>query len=180
MGADEAATIGAAGAAEGLVTSGLAITTRSNGQAEGQAAKFLYWDKEWKLTMFSCCKTQARLAAIFTVVLAAVTATNAREWECSGFGGQGHDGLRRIHSDFNRLFGSASLRIGAGQCYVADCGGLVFAVCHDASYSKQEISNARNIAKDTDPGDGTRCVMNPTFGEYYLSGWGGVMGQVIV
>lgn len=42
MGADEAATIGAAGAAEGLVTSGLAITTRSNGQAEGQAAKFLY------------------------------------------------------------------------------------------------------------------------------------------
>ncbi|OBT67205.1 hypothetical protein VE03_02778 [Pseudogymnoascus sp. 23342-1-I1] len=99
-----------------------------------------------------------KLAAVFTGVLAAVTSANAAEvwgeWECGGtFGGGGHAGLRRIHRDFNRLFGNAALTIASEQCYVADYGELIFAVCHDASYTRKEVSGARNRAVNMDPGN---------------------------
>lgn len=33
-----------------------------------------------------------------------------------------------------------SFQIASGQCYVAEYGGVIFGVCHDASYTRQEKS----------------------------------------
>ncbi|KAL4876512.1 hypothetical protein BJY04DRAFT_222993 [Aspergillus karnatakaensis] len=101
-----------------------------------------------------------KLLTTITTTLAITTATHAADWNCVTGGGPGHNGLRQIHSDFNRLWGNPRLTIGSGQCLAATCRGLTFGVCNDASYTQTEVSNHRNIAKDTDPGNGGSCAMN--------------------
>lgn len=56
----------------------------------------------------------------------------------------------------------------SGQCHVAECGELIFAICHDSSYTRQEKSGARKFPLSIDLGVGLKYAVFPTFGEHYL------------
>ncbi|KAF6790340.1 hypothetical protein CSOJ01_14590 [Colletotrichum sojae] len=91
------------------------------------------------------------------------------EWSCyAGGNGGGHQALRNIHAGFNRMFGNPRLTAASGQCYMTSCGGHYFAWCNDASVTATEISNARNRARDSNPGNGSNCRYR-SYNELYKS-----------
>ncbi|KLJ07107.1 hypothetical protein EMPG_17401 [Blastomyces silverae] len=80
-------------------------------------------------------------------------------WKCIEGEFRDHNGLREIHSQFNKLFGEKRLTVAPGQCYVAECNETRFALCNSFTKTLKEISGDRNVAKNTNPKDGSYCRM---------------------
>lgn len=97
-------------------------------------------------------------------------------WACMyGSGGPGHDGLKKIHAGFNRVFGDAKLRIAMDQCYTAKCHGLYFAVCNESGGATvTEVVNARNYIRNKNPENDHGCQWAPFENKWqrYYFGYG--------
>ncbi|KAM5385508.1 hypothetical protein ACJZ2D_000707 [Fusarium nematophilum] len=78
------------------------------------------------------------------------------EWTCAKpFGGPGHSGLKKIHAGFNRVFGKNALVVASGQCYVANCHNLFFALCNTSGITLTDSAIYRERkaqATETTPG----------------------------
>ncbi|KKZ61426.1 hypothetical protein EMCG_03939 [[Emmonsia] crescens] len=99
-------------------------------------------------------------AATSTPVEASTVDVAAADWKCfQQTGGAGHAQLKKLHKEFNRLFGAARLRVAAGQCYTAQCNGQYFGLCTGDVYGQVEIANHRNIAAAANPESGRQCVI---------------------
>ncbi|OAX82234.1 hypothetical protein ACJ72_03413 [Emergomyces africanus] len=102
-------------------------------------------------------------AATATPVEAAVdqSVNAAAPWICAKNDNGGHDMLRRVHSQFNRKFGAPRLNIAGGQCYTVICYNHYFGVCNRGLRTTLELSGDRNVAKNTNPGRKSGCVLMP-------------------
>ncbi|PGH01446.1 hypothetical protein GX51_05253 [Blastomyces parvus] len=96
------------------------------------------------------------------VVALLASTTTALDWGCNRPGGGGHDTLKKVHSQFNKLFGESRLNIAPNQCYVAKCHDHYFGVCNRSSYTQLERSGDRNVARNTDPKSGSFCGLTPS------------------
>ncbi|KKZ62153.1 hypothetical protein EMCG_00468 [[Emmonsia] crescens] len=106
-----------------------------------------------------------------TAVLALLaTSATAIDWTCNNRGGGGHDTLKRLHGQFNRLFGTPNLNIASQQCYLVKCYDHYFGVCNHAGYTQFERSGDRNAAANANPEGGSACGITPSpVNEPYLS-----------
>ncbi|PGH29722.1 hypothetical protein GX50_07536 [[Emmonsia] crescens] len=97
-------------------------------------------------------------AATATPVEASIVDATAADWNCfHKTGGGGHATLKKLHKEFNRLFGERRLKVAAGQCYTVGCDGHYFALCTGSVYSELERVNHRNIAANANPESGRIC-----------------------
>ncbi|KAM5356933.1 hypothetical protein ACJ41O_003579 [Fusarium nematophilum] len=105
------------------------------------------------------------------------------EWTCAKpFGGPGHSGLKKIHAGFNRVFGKNALVVASGQCYVANCHNLFFALCNTSGITRKEGSGHRDHARNSNPEKGSSCrylrYRNTYMHYYYGTGNGSLGGKV--
>ncbi|PGH29485.1 hypothetical protein GX50_07776 [[Emmonsia] crescens] len=101
-------------------------------------------------------------AATSTPIEASVDNFGITDWRCvEKTGGDGHNRLKELHTEFNKLFGERRLKVASGQCYVAVCKGYSLALCNYADSTKREISGHRNVARNANPGTGKQCLIYP-------------------
>ncbi|PGH16215.1 hypothetical protein GX50_09004, partial [[Emmonsia] crescens] len=115
-------------------------------------------------------------AATATPIEASVANVAAADWDCfRSTGGGGHATLKKLHAQFNKLFGEPRLKMAHGQCYVAACYGHYFEVCNNAAVTRTEISGHRNVAKNANPESGEVCTIRVNPGdkdlEYYYGSY---------
>ncbi|CZR50396.1 uncharacterized protein PAC_00268 [Phialocephala subalpina] len=66
------------------------------------------------------------------------------DWNCAAGGGPGHNGLRKVHANFNKVFRKNQLTVDPGWCAISACEGLVFGFGNDASHRQTETAFARD------------------------------------
>ncbi|KKZ61074.1 hypothetical protein EMCG_04318 [[Emmonsia] crescens] len=124
------------------------------------------------LYQYSFANIAQKLSFIGIVALLATAATAtpieapvevaAADWECGRSDGGGDVILKRLHTQFNKLFGAPRLTMARGQCYIVDCYGHYFGICNLDSTSRTEISGDRNVAGKANPESGSICTIYPS------------------
>ncbi|KAK2811209.1 hypothetical protein FQN50_002306 [Emmonsiellopsis sp. PD_5] len=104
-----------------------------------------------------------KLLAFVSLFIPIILARNEEMfWRCSlPSGGGGHEGLRDMYTLFNKLFGDSLLLAAPKQCYLAECYGAYFGFCNIGSEAFKEHAVERGMAKNRNPGPGSRCRLYP-------------------
>ncbi|CAI6336883.1 unnamed protein product [Periconia digitata] len=80
-------------------------------------------------------------------------------WSCD-YQGATNDDLKNAVSDFDKLFGTRTLRTAGNQCYWSICRGFAFGFCNSSSRTRDEKSGEREKAMNTDLNGGNSCRLS--------------------